>query len=186
MRFDMCSTLITHFTISFLTIKFTPCWCLSLRPPYHITLLLSVTLSESTAENTLSEITKWNNRILIVNCNGNPKTTIIIHYSPCEGRPNAEEHYEQLLIATSTIPKHNVLLTIGDFNAHISECSRNRYTFHNTTNTNGKLVKNSVEEANMKVVNTNFRKRLGKLWTFMSDVTGLNTCIFHTHLKQVD
>ena len=31
-------------------------------------------------EHALSEITKWNNRILIVNCNGNPKTTIIVHY----------------------------------------------------------------------------------------------------------
>ena len=38
-------------------------------------------LIDSTAENTLAEITKWNNRILIVNFNGNPKTIIIIHYS---------------------------------------------------------------------------------------------------------
>ena len=48
----------------------------------------------STAENTLAEITNWNSRILIVNFNGNPKTTIIIHYSSCEGSLNAEEHYE--------------------------------------------------------------------------------------------
>ena len=41
----MCSNLITDFTISFLTIKATPCWCLSLRPLYHITLPLSVTFS---------------------------------------------------------------------------------------------------------------------------------------------
>ena len=39
----MYLTLITDFTVSFLTIKATHCWCLSLRPLYNIT--LSVTLS---------------------------------------------------------------------------------------------------------------------------------------------
>ena len=42
------------------------------------------------AENYLSEIIKWNNRKIIVNCNDNPIITIIIHCSPCEGRPNVE------------------------------------------------------------------------------------------------
>ena len=41
----MLSTLITDFTISFLTIKATPCLCLSLRPLYHIILPLYVTFS---------------------------------------------------------------------------------------------------------------------------------------------
>ena len=44
-RLDMCSTLITDFIISILTIKSTPCWSLSLRPLYYITLPLSVTFS---------------------------------------------------------------------------------------------------------------------------------------------
>ena len=132
-------------------------------------------LIDMKAENDLSEIIKWNNRILIVNSNGNPKTTIIVHYSSCEGNPNAEEYYKQLSIATSTIPKHNVLLTIGDLNAHISESNFNRYTYHITTNTKGKLVIDYAEEANLKVKNTNFRKRFGKLWTYMSDTNGTKT-----------
>ena len=86
-------------------------------------------LIDNNSENALAEIIKWNNRILIVNFNGNPKTTIIVQYSPCEGSPNAEEHYKQLAIATSTIPIYNVLLTIGDFNAHLSESHINRYTY---------------------------------------------------------
>ena len=94
-------------------------------------------LIDNHSENALAEIIKWNNRILIVNFNGNPKTTIIVQYSPCEGSPNAEEHYKQLSTATTTIPIHNVLLTIGDFNAHLSESHINRYTYRGITNTNG-------------------------------------------------
>ena len=41
----------------------------------------------------LSGIVKWNERIMIVNFEGNPKTTIIIHYAPCEGSKEAEDHY---------------------------------------------------------------------------------------------
>ena len=51
---------------------------------------------DRSSENVITEIKKWNERILIVNFNGNPMTTIIIHYSPCEGRNDAAEHYYQL------------------------------------------------------------------------------------------
>ena len=107
---------------------------------------------------------KWNDRILIVNFKGNPNTTIIIEYSPCEGSPNAEEHYNQLTIATSSIPKHNVLLKIGNFNAHISENSKSKYTYHNSSNSNGKLVIDYAEEANMLLTNTHLRKPVGKIY----------------------
>ena len=72
-------------------------------------------------------------------------------------------------MATLSIPKHNVLLTIGDFNAHISENNKCRYTYHNSTNSNEKLVIDYTEKTNMLLIKTNFRKRVGKLWTFMSD-----------------
>ena len=61
-------------------------------------------------------------------------------------------------MAISTIPKHNVLLIIGDFIAHISENSKRRYTYHNSTKSNGKLVIDYAEEANMPLTNTHFRK----------------------------
>ena len=41
-------------------------------------------LIDTKAENALSENTKCNNRLLIFNINGNPKTTIIVHYSNSE------------------------------------------------------------------------------------------------------
>ena len=34
------------------------------------------------ASNVLSEVIKWNERIIIATFEGNPKTTIIVHYSP--------------------------------------------------------------------------------------------------------
>ena len=47
--------------------------------------------------------------------------------------------------------------------------------YHGITNTNGKLLINYAEEANMKVTNTHFKKRIGKHWTFMSDTNCIKT-----------
>ena len=87
--------------------------------------------------------------------------------------PKRRRTLQTTINATSTIQKHNVLFT-GDFNSNLSESNLNRYTYHCTTNTTGKLVNDYAEEANLKVTNTNFRKRLGKLWTYMSDMNGTN------------
>ena len=38
------------------------------------------------AEETLAEITKYTGRILEAHFNGKPRTTIFVHYAPCEGR----------------------------------------------------------------------------------------------------
>ena len=56
---------------------------------------------------------------MIVHFNGNPLTTAINHYSSCEGSDEAEDHYKNLLDANTSIPRYNVLFTIGDFNACI-------------------------------------------------------------------
>ena len=49
----------------------------------------------------------------------NPLTTAIFHYSSCEGCNEAEDHYKNLFDATTSIPRYNVLFTIGDFYACI-------------------------------------------------------------------
>ena len=140
---------------------------------------------DRSSENVITEIKKWNERILIVNFNGNPITTIIIHYYPCEGRNDAAEHYYQLTQATATIPKHNVLLTVGDFNAHIgSHDTDNKFTFHQSINTNGKLAIDYAEEADMITTNTHFQKRKGKLWTFPSDTGGIKTQVDYIMIRK--
>ena len=71
------------------------------------------------AEKTLAEIIKCADRILVAHLNGNLRTTIIVHYTPCEGNDESEENYSNLATATTAIPKHNIVLVMGDFNAHL-------------------------------------------------------------------
>ena len=131
-------------------------------------------LVNKSVESALGSVQKWNDRILVAEFNGNPNTTIIVHYSPCEGSPDAEEHYNNLNSVVSSIPKHNVLLVVGDFNAHIGKTHR-QYTYHDTTNKNGQLVIDFAEEADMIITNTNYKKKPGKLWTYISDMSGTRT-----------
>ena len=132
----------------------------------------------------MREIIKWTERIMIVHFNGNPLTTVIIHYSPYEGSNEAEVHYKNLLDATTTIPRHNVLLTIGDFNAYVGTNDTFKYTYHRNSIQNGRLLIDYAEETNMMIVNTFFRKRTGKLWTFVSDSTGAKTQVDYILIRR--
>ena len=133
-------------------------------------------LISSQAEKTLSEVKSYNERILIADFNGNPRTTVITHYAPVEGSADAEEHYKNLAAAISSIPKHNLLMVIGDCNAHIGP-EEARHTFHNETNSNGEHLVNLALETNMIITNTSFQKSPRKLWTFLSDMSGTKTQI---------
>ena len=84
--------------------------------------------------------------------------------------------------AAASIPKHNVLLVVGDFNAHIGKDLR-KYTFHNETNKNGQQAIDFAEEANLLVTNTHFSKKRGKLWTYISDMSGTKTQIDYIRSK---
>ena len=128
------------------------------------------------AESNLANLIKWNERILIATFNGNPAFTIIVHYSPTEGSETAEEHYRQLANAVRSIPKHNLLLVMGDFNAHIDK-SVVRFPYHNQCNNNGKLMADFMQETDLLVTNGRFQKKKGKLWTFISDMSGTKTQI---------
>lgn len=133
-------------------------------------------LLDRKAENALAEVNQWNNRIIVAQFIGSgfPALTVIVHYSPVEGSDAAEEHYNNLLEAISDTPKHNVLLVLGDFNAHLGEDTV-KYTYHKNTNRNGEIVKDLVSEAGLVVTNSHFQKKRGKLWTFISDMNGSKT-----------
>ena len=94
-------------------------------------------LINNDALKSLTRVITCNNRILIVNFDGNPKTTIITHYPPCEGSETDESHYADLTNATASIPKHNFLIVMGDFNAHLTSTPENKQTYHDKTNLNG-------------------------------------------------
>lgn len=99
---------------------------------------------------TAAEVKKWNGRILVDNFSGNPALTIIVHYSPFEGSLEADNYYDHLTAAVSETPKHNMLIVMGDFNAHLDQSvAIVRYSYHNTCNSKGRLVKNFFEEINL-------------------------------------
>ena len=127
-------------------------------------------LNKSSA-NALAEVEPHGKITLVADFNGNPSTTVIVHYAPIEGDNEASEHYEQLANITRTIPKHNVLLVIGDCNAHLGPEDA-LYTFHQRTNNNGKLLLSYSQEANLVIANSRFQKKPGKLFTFVSEMNG--------------
>ena len=121
------------------------------------------------AETAISEVKPITNRILVVYFSGNPNTTIVIHYAPTEGSDNAEEQYSNLSNTINVLPKHDFIIELGDFNAHLGEDIA-RYTYHENSNSNGKLMHAHAIEAALCITNTLFQKRKGKMWTSISDM----------------
>ena len=117
------------------------------------------------------EIKSVNKRILIAHFNGNPSPTVVVNYTPTEGSDDAEEHYEILSETIHEIPKHNVIIECGDYNAHLGKADV-RHTFHEETNSNGSFLLEHAEECNLNIMNTLFEKKKGKQWTFISDMSG--------------
>ena len=133
-------------------------------------------LIDKGAENNLAEISKFHERILIATFNGNPALTIVVHYAPVEGSEFAEDHYNNLADAVRSVPKHHLLLVMGDFNAHIGK-DVSKFSFHDVTNSNGKLLTDLIQETNLEVTNGRFQKKKGKMWTYVSDMSGTKSQI---------
>ena len=90
---------------------------------------------------------------------------------PVEGSAEAEEHYLNLSNTVNDIPKHHIIIECGDFNAHIGR-NEAKFTYHTETNNNGKMLLAHSEECGLRITNTLFKKKLGKLWTYISDMNG--------------
>ena len=121
--------------------------------------------------NSLCEVISHSERILISIFHGNPATSIniiIIIYSPTNSSEDEviNKFYGELIRAIETIPLHNVLIIIGDFNARIDKDDGN-FTYHQETNKNGVLLIDFINEKQLVITNTCFQKKLNKLWTYM-------------------
>ena len=114
------------------------------------------------ATQSLSEVVPLNKRIITAHFIGNPAISVTVHYSPTEGSDTAEEHYNNLVTAISAVPKHNILLVLGDCNAHLGE-EAVKHTYHKRTNSNGEHLLDLACEAHLIITNTAFQKRKGKL-----------------------
>ena len=47
-----------------------------------------------------------------------------------------DEFYDEMRRANSTVPRHNVVVALGDFNARVASTD-GRFTFHEETNKSG-------------------------------------------------
>ena len=117
----------------------------------------------------LKSVTPISQRIIALNFIGNPACTIIVVYSPTN---TAEEDsintfYDNLRKAIEAVPSHNVLIIVGDFNAHIGS-DDGVFVFHDKTNRNGKLLADMATEKSLIISNTLFHKKKNKLWTYIS------------------
>ena len=120
------------------------------------------------AINSLNCVEKINSRTIVASFNGNPSTTIVSCYSPTNiaDEDTVIQFYDELSSLVRNIPKHNLLLLCGDFNAQLDSNDGTRFSFHQTTNRNGKHLSEFATENELLILNTRFEKKPGKLWTF--------------------
>ena len=73
--------------------------------------------------------------IFIAKFSGNLTTVVIVNYSLQEGTEEAEEDNTKMIDAIKETPKPDLLLVMGDFNAHIGKEDA-RFTYHERTKKN--------------------------------------------------
>ena len=73
--------------------------------------------------------------------------------------------YDELSSLVRSIPKH-MLVIGGDMNAQIGKNGNNKYSLHNTSNSNGQHLTDFMIENRLACLNTNYQKRKGKLWPY--------------------
>ena len=119
------------------------------------------------AYKSLNKIEEIIPRIIIADFNGNPTTTIISCYSPTNSSDQEaiDNFYQSLSSVTRQVPKHNFLIIGGDLNAQIGYSSTHKFSYHKSSNRNGLLLEEFIEEHELLCLNTKFQKTPSKLWT---------------------
>ena len=119
------------------------------------------------ARKALLKVRSISSRVLIAEFDGNPKTSVIVVYSPtnCAEEDKVKEFYDILRNTISDVLVHNFLVVMGDFNARLGS-EKVPFTFHDMTNRNGIYMAELLAEFGLIATNTQFRKKKGKLWTF--------------------
>ena len=100
--------------------------------------------------------------------NGNPRATIISCYSPTNVSEETDliTFYDELSSLVRSIPKHNILVIGGDMNAQIGKNINHKFCLYNSLNRNRQHLTDFMLENRLTCLNTNFQKRVGKLWTY--------------------
>ena len=108
-------------------------------------------------------------RIMLLEFSGNPKLTVICAYSPHNEAPESDvdEFYTDLRSVMESIPPHNFVSILGDFNAKLGPDTVN-FTFNDKTNRNGEKLVDFMEEYSLFTSNNSFMKPKNQLWTYES------------------
>ena len=113
-------------------------------------------LSQKASDNLLN-IESVTPRILVLELEGNPKTTVICVHSPHNSstEEDIEDFYESLRETVEQVPPHNFLVIAGDLNSKLgSDAVKN--TFDSTTNRNGEMLLDFLEEFNLFTSSNHF------------------------------
>ena len=123
----------------------------------------------------VSLMKSYGRRIFLISFDGNPRLTVITVYSPTEAASTeeAEDFHEGLRTAIGDVPAHHLLMVVGDLNAHLSKLNEEDtgWYWHQVSNRNGGLLRDTMQEGNLEATNHRFQKRPSKLWTHLSDGT---------------
>ena len=136
---------------------------------------------ERSITKSLQSVTKVCDRIIIATLDGNPQTTIVAVYAPTNAASDEdkESFYKQLYDVLTPIPVHNIVIVLGDFNARIGrdlhESNPRVYAYHQRTNENGKLLRDLIENNNLRPAFTKFQHHPGRLWTWEHPNAQLNS-----------
>ena len=78
-------------------------------------------LVNNNAAKSLSKVKSRSNRMLIIHFTDNPITTVIVTYSPTNVATDEDiqQYYESLRRAIESVPAHNFLIILGNFNAQL-------------------------------------------------------------------
>ena len=111
------------------------------------------------AKKALLDVKCISNRILVAEFDGNPKTTVVVIYSPHNSSDpsEVEQFYKDLRNTLQDVPAHNFLAVVGDFNARLGPDAA-PFTLHDETNRNGFLLLDLLVEFGLIANNTQFQK----------------------------
>ena len=86
--------------------------------------------------------------------------TIISCYSPTNSSDQdvIDNFYQSLSSVTRQVPKHNFLIIGGDLNAQIGHSSTHKFSYHKSSNRNGLLLEEFIEEHELLCLNKKFQK----------------------------
>jgi len=96
-------------------------------------------------------------------------------YAPTEDKEDEieEQFYEELQRTQDRVPKHDVIIIMGDMNAKLGKekvfCQViGRHTLHNISNENGEMVANYAISNGMFLISTNFQHKKIHIGTWTS------------------